>query len=388
MSYLISIIIPVYNCEKYIERGLKSIINQTFPFDKLEIIVINDKSTDSSLKILNKYDGQYDNLTLIDLKKNHGNPSYPRNIGIKHASSDYIMFMDIDDYYENDACEILYQNAIENNCDIVGGRFYKMYKNIKVKAHSLEKNIYIKNIEEDPKILSENSFLWNKIFKKSLLEKNNIKFTESGVGDVVFTSECFLKAKNILLLKNDYIYTKYITETSISTDKTGKYFDYYLEGLYKLYDIFEENNTLKYFKYFIPMRINHLFKVIVDSEITDEKRIQSLKKLKELIYIASKEGTTFDDRINLLIYLLNSEQYGHIFYFMRYTKVSKKRLTNVKILTEKNKLFKKKIKSLRKRNKLLKNRNIELKNKIEKLSSFKGYIVYKVKNIKYRIINR
>lgn len=382
-NYLISIIIPVYNCEEYIERGLNSIINQTFPLEKLEIIVVNDNSTDSSFNILNDYSNRYENILLIDLKENYGNPSYPRNIGIKHASSDYIMFMDIDDYYENEACEILYRNIIKYDCDLVSGRFYKLYdNNVKVKIAELEKNIHIKSIGEYPKLLGENAFLWNKIFKKSLFKENNIKFTDFGVGDIVFTSECLLKAKNILFLKDQYIYTKFINEKSISTDKTGKYFDYYLEGCYRLYDIFKENDSLKYFKYFIPMRINHLFKVIIDSNTTDKIKIQFLKKLKNLIDLASKEKTEFDGRIKLLIYLLNSEQFDHIFYLMKYTKISKKRQIDKKLLKEKNITLKNKNIKLKEKNKIFKYKIKKLKN----LLILKNYIRYKLNNIKDRIL--
>lgn len=393
-NYSISIIIPIYNGEKYIKKGLDSIINQTLPFEKLEVIVLNDNSTDSSLSILTEYKNKYNNIVLINLEENFKNPSYPRNIGIDHSSADYIMFMDIDDFYETDSCEILYNNALKHDSDIVSGRYYKLYDNVKVKGHEIEKEVFIKTIDEYPELLEQNAFLWNKIFKKSFINKFNIRFTTLGVGDIVFTSQCLLKAKNILFLKDEYIYTKFINSKSISTDKSGKYFDYYLEGCYNLYDIFKENNSLKYFKYFIKMRINHLFKVIVDSEIEDEKKIEFLKKLRKLIDLASKEGTDFDERISFLVTLIDSEQFDNIFYFMRYTKISIKRQTDKKILKEKNKILKEKNKILKEKNKILKKRikyvkekNKNLIAKINEISNVKGYIKYKFNNLKKKIRN-
>ena len=388
MSYSMSIIIPVYNCEDYIRRGIDSIVNQTFPFNELEIIIINDNSTDSSLKILKEYDGEFDNIVLINLEKNHGNTSYPRNLWIEHSSADYIMFMDIDDFYEVKACEILFENAIKHDSDIVSGRFYKLYDNIKVKPAEPEKNFFIKDITENPELLGQTLFLWNKIFKKSFLERNNIKFTESGVGDIVFTSQCFLLAKNLLFLKDAYVYTKFINSDSISTNKTGKYFNYYLKGCYKAHDIFEENNSLHYFKYFVKNRINHLFNVITNTELNNEKKIELLKKLKELIDIASSEGTEFDDRINLIMYLLNLEEFDYIFYLMRYTKISKKRQIDKKILKSKTLILKDKNKILKNKISILKDKNKILKNKIKDLRELlilKNYIRFKLVNILNKI---
>ena len=97
----VSIVIPVYNVEKYLKQCLESVVNQTL--DKIEVICINDGSTDNSLNILKEYEKKYNNIIIID-QENKG-PGFARNIGMKRASGKYIYFLDSDDYIELNAME-------------------------------------------------------------------------------------------------------------------------------------------------------------------------------------------------------------------------------------------------------------------------------------------
>lgn len=108
MSYKISVIIPVYNVEFYLERCLLSLKNQTIGFENLEIIFIDDCSTDRSAFLIHKFIDKFENVKGIFLESNSGSAGKPRNFGIDVASADYLMFLDPDDFYTNDACEILY----------------------------------------------------------------------------------------------------------------------------------------------------------------------------------------------------------------------------------------------------------------------------------------
>lgn len=110
----ISIVIPVYNSEKYIERAILSLMNQTFK--NIEIIVVNDGSTDNSEEIIKKLQKKDQRIKYI--KQKNGGPSSARNHGIEKATGNYLMFLDSDDFYEIDACEILYNLIKSNNADI------------------------------------------------------------------------------------------------------------------------------------------------------------------------------------------------------------------------------------------------------------------------------
>ena len=102
---MISIIIPVYNAENSIKRAFDSLLNQTIGFENLEVILIDDNSTDDSPNIIKDYSNKYGNVKTIFLDKNSGLGAKPRNIGLMHATKDYVMFLDSDDEFFNDVSE-------------------------------------------------------------------------------------------------------------------------------------------------------------------------------------------------------------------------------------------------------------------------------------------
>lgn len=114
MKQLISVIIPVYNTESYIKRAINSLLKQTY--DNIEIICVDDGSTDNSLQILEKYAEQYDNIKVIHTE--NGGISHARNIALDCCNGDYIAFLDSDDYYHEQMLEILYKAMQENECDM------------------------------------------------------------------------------------------------------------------------------------------------------------------------------------------------------------------------------------------------------------------------------
>ena len=117
--YKISVIMPIFNVEEYLENTLKSVINQTIGFENIELILVDDCSTDNSREIIEKYSNDYPNIKKIFLEKNTGCPGIPRNIGIRNATSDYIMFIDHDDEYFPEICDKLYNTIISEDADIV-----------------------------------------------------------------------------------------------------------------------------------------------------------------------------------------------------------------------------------------------------------------------------
>ena len=129
----ISVIIPTYNAEKHFMKAFNSILNQSFGYENIELVIIDDNSNDSTKDILKDLSQKYDNINLILMEENSGSPSKGRNIGIKESSADYIMFLDQDDFYHEEICEKLYGAAREYEADIVNCRiiFYKDGKYIK-----------------------------------------------------------------------------------------------------------------------------------------------------------------------------------------------------------------------------------------------------------------
>lgn len=167
----VSVIIPVYNVEKYIDRCLSSLVNQTFK--DYEVIVINDGSPDNSQKIIDEYVQKYPNLIRSIIKENGGQGS-ARNLGIEIAKGKYVMFVDSDDYIETNMIELLYSQIKTKNYDIVVCNNYIEYEN-GIKVPDLDESVYF---NEKYTHLFSKPAVWNKIFLKDLIIKNNIKFRE------------------------------------------------------------------------------------------------------------------------------------------------------------------------------------------------------------------
>lgn len=179
----VSIIIPVYNTEQYLRQCLDSVINQTFK--NIEVIIINDGSTDGSLNIINEYKENYSYIKVI----NQTNKGYSkvRNVGLKIASGDYIGFVDSDDFIEKNMFEKLVNKAIDTNADIVSCNYYMIYKKGKKEISiALNNTPQIKILAQSQFsftgaeiLLLDEAFVWNRIYKRDFLEKNNIQFDEN-----------------------------------------------------------------------------------------------------------------------------------------------------------------------------------------------------------------
>ena len=111
----VSVIIPIFNVEKYLKKSLDSVVNQTLK--EIEIIAIDDGSTDNSLNILKEYQNTDDRIIIFE-QENKG-PGEARNLALNHVKGEYVFFLDSDDWIELNTLEKLYNNAIENNCDLV-----------------------------------------------------------------------------------------------------------------------------------------------------------------------------------------------------------------------------------------------------------------------------
>lgn len=169
----VSIIVPVYNVEKYIHKCLDSLVNQTLK--ELEFIFVNDGSPDSSSKIIKEYAKKDKRIKLLN--KENGGQASARNLGLEHAKGEYIAFLDSDDYVKENMYETLYNRAKKDNLDIVICNNYLVYKDSIV-----ENDPGITNKKE--KIISPREYVtlspspWNKIIRHEYLIKEKFKFPE------------------------------------------------------------------------------------------------------------------------------------------------------------------------------------------------------------------
>ena len=214
-----SIIVPVYNVEKYLPKCLDSLVNQTYK--DIEIICINDGSTDNSLQILEKY-AINDNRIKIINQENQG-VSIARNVGIDNATGDYILFLDSDDCLELDACQKIVEK-LDKDIDILffGYKFLKNYKSCKICSYPDDMNNkkYISPINLNICInkLSCRT-VWGKVYKTKRLKDLNIKFpTNLNFGeDTLFIISNLINNSSIKVI-NDVLYN-YRTDNNNSLTK-------------------------------------------------------------------------------------------------------------------------------------------------------------------------
>ena len=243
MSPLISIIIPIYNGEKFIHNLIDSMLNQTLNFENLEIILINNKSTDNSEEILMELSQKYSNIKTITLERHYPTPGKSRNVGIKESSANYIMFCDQDDSYLNDFCEKMYNKISSVGVDLVTSRYTvnipgkeNYLNNSFLKSYSSE--IKLNFINEFPEVIQTqaNLTIWNKIYKKQFILENNINFVEEHwAEDFLFSLEVYLKANGILLL-NDYSGYLYTVDDNSQSHIQPPKKDFYNNGIVTLYE--------------------------------------------------------------------------------------------------------------------------------------------------------
>lgn len=214
----ISIIVPIYNASKYLKKCLDSLVNQTKK--ELEFILINDGSTDDSESIIKSYS---DTRIKYFKRSNHG-IGKTRNFGINKSTGKYIMFLDSDDYLEENACEVLYEKIDKEKLDLVVCDFYRVVNDSKI----IEKIASFKNtlLKDNPNLLlNVNLAPWNKIYRSDLIKNNNIKFIEDlKYEDAPFVVLSLLKSKKIGKVDKTLVYYT-IHEKSETTVRDERIFD-------------------------------------------------------------------------------------------------------------------------------------------------------------------
>ena len=207
----VSVIIPIYNAEKYLAECLDSILNQTL--QDIEIICVNDGSRDHSLDILDKY-AKKDARVVVTTQENSGQSS-ARNAGMDMARGEYISFVDSDDYIDITMLEKLYNTAKIADCDIaicdlwlnyVDSGELAYYRNPMVLTFLKHKNF---NICEYPEILTFIG-VWDRIYKRSFVNKYNIRFPVGLIyEDHLFTFQAIVQSqKNVVVNERLYYYRK------------------------------------------------------------------------------------------------------------------------------------------------------------------------------------
>ncbi len=205
--YKVSIIVPIYNTEQYLNKCLDSLVNQTL--QDVEIILINDGSTDNSQNIIDEYSAKYPNK-IKSFTKENGGQATARNLGITKATGEYIGFVDSDDWIELNMYEELYNKALGEDLDIVCCNEYLVTDNVKKK--NFNRLIYPNDINNN--YIIRESGAWNKIIKRDLVINNNIFFLENRIYEDLATIPTLALYTNKIGYINSYLYNYLIRNGS------------------------------------------------------------------------------------------------------------------------------------------------------------------------------
>lgn len=257
----VSVIVPIYNQEKYLKKCIDSLVKQEGDY---EFILVNDGSKDNSEKIIKSY---RDKRIKYFKNKNRG-IGYTRNFGISKATGKYLMFLDSDDYLEENAIKILLDNILDN--DILIFNINKIIKGKKIKDDLIKYNTF--NLIKSPdNLLGINLAVWNKIYLTSLIKENNIKFPENlKYEDAPFMVQALIAASKISTVDN-YLYNYVIHSNSETTIRDSRVFD-----IFKILDLIRENK-----KEYLNETIKYLIvKILTNYTIQQRKNINKINGMK------------------------------------------------------------------------------------------------------------
>jgi glycosyltransferase involved in cell wall biosynthesis len=252
----ISIIIPVYNAQKYLAECLDSALNQTL--DDIEIICIDDGSTDSSPEILDSYAAQ--NPKIIVIHQANAGPGYSRNVGINCANGKYIAFLDSDDVMRKNLCEKTFHIAEECGADMVMFNFSTQSWCQKRTNNKRKTDIISCVVKGDLSVLAGQHIIWNRLWRSDFIKSNGIQFPDLMVGeDTIFNWKALLACPKAQFCNDNLLFHRHVTNY-FSNDLSERV----ISRIIKMYDelkcfLLQSNNyTDKWKDSFIREKINHL----------------------------------------------------------------------------------------------------------------------------------
>lgn len=277
----VSVIVPFYNVEEYIERSIKSLVEQSL--EEIEIILVNDGSKDGSEEIAKEYKKRYPDK-IVYLEKENGGLSDARNYALPYATGEYIAFLDSDDYVEEEMYEEMYVTAKMDKADIVECDYVWEYpeETIESKGRAYK--------DRKDMLLNARVVAWNKLIKKELLEKTRIKFP---VGlryeDVEFFYKLVPYINSISIVKKPFIH--YVQrENSISNTQTNKTAQI-MDVLDNVLEFYKENNIYENYKN--ELEYNYARYLLCSSMLRMIMIEEKDEREKTIKYAWEKLNTTF-----------------------------------------------------------------------------------------------
>ena len=292
-----SVIITTHNTEKYLFKCIDSIINQTLP--DIEIIIVDDASTDNTPKIAENLALQYDNILFLPLSISCG-PGGARNKALLQATGEYISFIDSDDWVDLNYLEMMYNMAKQLNADIVTCSLMREYD------YNISSPLYKCKYDQDYVLSGETAFrimtneynygikflpsALNKIYKKTFLTDNSLKFPENiYFEDQPFSYSCTLAANKVICIPN-VVYHHYKRSGSIVQSFSQKNIDDMMTAYQMIKDYLYKNNIYEKFRFnslqhFYNLIVRQIFEFVTDENTKKTYLKYSFTQLKKLVTV-------------------------------------------------------------------------------------------------------
>ena len=321
-SCLVTVIIPVYNSENYIKECLMSLFSQTYK--NIEIIVVDDKGTDNSMKIVkNMKKLSTFEIRIIEQEKNKG-VSEARNIGMNQAKGEYIFFLDSDDLITSDCIEVLIKEIIKFKADLVMGDYKRFYREDFAEVlnnavnNKNNKNIICKEISYN----EPNGYVCNVLYKKDFILENNIYFEK----DIKFAEDAlwitlvqFRAKKMIRINAKTYLYRITLDSSCIELCAKDKYLDNLILVIEKFFEYIKSENYSNLEKGVLISRIrtfkNEMYSSIdLYNKKKEDINYKVLKKVRVSVKEVYESGINSKQKLTELIFSLIPILDGYYFY--------------------------------------------------------------------------
>ena len=305
---LVSIIVPIYNSEKYLDKLLNNLIHQTYK--NIEIILIDDGSIDNSLNICNKFK-QSDHRIKVISKKNEG-VSFARNKGIKVSSGDYVVFVDSDDNVNIDYIKTLLDNVIDKKCLVKCNYKKKLKIGLYNSGDFLEKII-------SGSILGS---CWGYLFDREILRNIDFDINTSYMEDSIFIIKYLLRIKQVNVIKEELYCYNYNSESlTTSTNNIEKRIDGYLYSFNKIENVLKKHKIHNqiYTRYLNNRKIK-----IIESEISKLDNIESIEIIinkKNILDVVNIQKVPL--KYMFFMILLKRKDYQNIVLYIKVRKIIK-----------------------------------------------------------------
>lgn len=331
----ISVIMPVFNVEKFIRQSIDSVLNQTYK--NLEIILVDDGSKDSSGKICDEYCKNDERIKVIH--KENGGLSSARNAGLDIATGKYVMFIDSDDFYEENSCEVLYKEIENKQADFVSGNYIhvtydgikwtnpqfdiEVYNNFKLDIDDYQRSFFVMN-----------SVVWNKIFRREFIEKHKLRFVPKALAeDAIFSTYCYVHTDKGYFINNIvYNYRQNQENVSISTNCTKEYFEKINESYKLIFQNFETTNNLGFYRFFYARIMPYLLCKIIDTNALKNEEIIDVLQILDWFFKQKElyDVVVIDNRLEKIVQNINNKEYNKVLDEIIETKEYRKSISDVK----------------------------------------------------------